>query len=119
MLLESARTIAAWAELNCLTLNAKKTKAIVLGTPHTIKIFKQLQFFKITLNYAGKQTEFVDKVLSLGVILDSTLSWELQIDHIIKKVNESLFGLRFIQPCTTLALRKLALGLWNHWCYRT
>ena len=44
--------------------------------------------------------EFVDEVLNLGVILDSTVSWESQINQITKKVNKSLFGLRFIQPCT-------------------
>ena len=40
---ESAKTVAAWAEFNSLTLNTKKTKAIVFGTTNTIKIFKGLQ----------------------------------------------------------------------------
>ena len=74
LLSESARTAAAWAELNCLTLNAKKSKTIVFETPHTIRIFKQLQISTITLNDAGEQTEFVDEVLSLSVFHDSTLS---------------------------------------------
>ena len=47
----------------------KKTKAIVFGTPHTI--FKDPQISKITINNVGEQTEFVDEVLSLGVILDT------------------------------------------------
>lgn len=106
MLSESARVVAAWAEHNCLTLNAKKTKAIVFGTAHTIKLFKDLQISKITINNAGEQTDFVDEVVSLGVTLDNTLSWESQVNQVTKKVNKSLFGLRFIQPCTTQALRK-------------
>ena len=84
----------------------KKSKAIVFGTSHTIRIFKQLQISTITSNDASEQTEFVDEVLCLGVILDSSLSWEPQINHITKKLNKSLFGVRFIQPCTALALRK-------------
>ena len=106
LLSEASRIVAAWAKLNFLTLNAKKTKAIVFGTSHTVKLFRDLQIQKITINDDGDQTDFVDEVVSLGVTLDSTLSWEPQVNQVTKKVNKSLFGLRFIQPCTTLALRK-------------
>ena len=43
---------------------------------------------------------------SLGVVLDSTLNWEPQVNHITKKVNRALFGLKFITSCTTQGLRK-------------
>ena len=75
LLSESARIVEAWDESNRLALDAKKTKAIVFGTSHTIKIVKGLQISKITINNAGEQTEFVDEVLSLGLILDNMLSW--------------------------------------------
>ena len=101
LLSDSAQIVAAWAESNCLTLNTKKTKAIVFRTSHKVKILKNLELTKITINDAGEQTEFVDEFLSLGVILDSTLSWKPEINQVTKKVNESLFGLRFIQACTT------------------
>ena len=103
---ELARIVADWAKLNHLTLNAKKTKAIVFGTAQTIKLFKELQRPSITINNAGDQTEFVNEITSLGVILDSTLSWDAQVNRVTKKVNKALYGLRFIKPCTTQTLRK-------------
>ena len=48
-----ARIIAEWAEFNDLTLNPKKTKAIIFGTAHTIKLLKDLQAPFITINNAG------------------------------------------------------------------
>ena len=74
ILSESARIVAVWAKSNSLTLNSKKTKAIVFGTTHTLRIFKELQITKITINDTGDQKEFVDEGLSLGVILGSMLS---------------------------------------------
>ena len=65
-----------------------------------------MQIINIIINNPGEQTEFVDDVLRLGVILDSTLSWEPQVTRVTKKDNKSLFGLRFIELCTTQALRK-------------
>ena len=82
---ESARIVAAWPESNYLTLNAKNTKDIVFGTTNTIKIFQDMQITNITISNAGEQTEFVDEVLSICVILDSTLSWDPQATRVTKK----------------------------------
>ena len=51
-------------------------------------------------------TRFVDEVVSLGVVLESTSSWRSQVNKATKKVNNSLFGQRFIRVFTTHALRK-------------
>ena len=37
---QSAKIVAKWAENNRLSLNTKKTQAIVVGSSHTIKQFK-------------------------------------------------------------------------------
>ena len=39
---ESAKKVSQWAKLNSLSLNAKKTQAIVFGSSNTIKIFNSL-----------------------------------------------------------------------------
>ena len=60
----------------------------------------------------GVTVPFVKEVKSLGVILDSKLSWESHVTLIGKKVNRVLYTLRFIRQCTTEALRiKLVLAL--------
>ena len=49
---------------------------------------------------------FVDVATSLGVVLDSSLTWKPRIDQVTKKVNRAMFRLWFIKSCTTQALRK-------------
>ena len=49
---------------------------------------------------------FVDTVTNLGVVMDSKLSWEAQVDAVSRKVNRALYGLRRFQACTTEKLRK-------------
>ena len=74
VLSDLARIVAEWAELNDLTLNSKKSKAIIFRTAHTIKLSKYLQAPYITINNAGDQMEFVNEIISLGVVLESTLA---------------------------------------------
>ena len=75
LLSEAAKKVATLAQLNSLTLNASKTKAIVFGTAYTIRLFKSLEILSLAIKNAGDQAQFVDEVTSLGVVLDSTLSW--------------------------------------------
>ena len=96
-----AKMVSVWPELNHLTLNPKKTKAIIFGTAHTIKLSKQLQTSKITINNTGNQTEFVNAIISLGLIVDNTLSPEAQVNRVTKRVNKVLYDLRLIKPCIT------------------
>ena len=58
------------------------------------------------ISLGGEVILFSDEVVSLGVVLQNTLSWKSQIASITRKVNKALFGLRFIRACTTQALRK-------------
>ena len=49
---------------------------------------------------------FTREVISLGVVLDRTLSWKPQIDRITGKVHRVLYMLRSLRSCTTEALRR-------------
>ena len=49
---------------------------------------------------------FSSEVVSLGVTLDSKLTWKPHIEQLAKKVNKALYSLRFIRACTTETLRK-------------
>ena len=106
LLSDSANKVSEWAETNLLSLNIKKTSAIVFGTSHMIGLFKKLNVSSVVINKNGDSVPFVDEVLILGVILDSTLSWKQQVHHVSKKVNRALFGLRFIKSCTSQLLRR-------------
>ena len=79
----------------------KKTKAIVIGTSYTVGLFKRLGIPNIEINSKGDTVPFADEVLSLGIILDNTLSWKKQVNHVTLKVNRVLYSLRFIRSCTS------------------
>ena len=89
-----------------MALNIKQTHAIVFGSKSTIKQFKELDIPKITINSSGDYIPFIDQITSLGIELDSTLSWRPQIKEVTKKVNRVIYGLRMITPCTSQSLRQ-------------
>ena len=60
LLSEAAKKVAVWTDLDFLTLNAMKTKAIVFETSHTIRLFKSLNIPSIAINNLGEQLQFVD-----------------------------------------------------------
>ena len=41
----------------------------------------------------GSLVPFVHEAMSLGVVLDSSLTWKPHIDHVTKKVNRAMFRL--------------------------
>ena len=74
LLTNLAHKVSAWSELNRISLNVKKTKAILFGSTHTVGLFNKLNVSYIVINNNGDLVPFVEEVISLGVILDSTLS---------------------------------------------
>ena len=64
----------------------------------TITLVDRLSSFKQPGVDTGNGTIilFIEEVKSLGVLLDSELTWESQISSVEKKVNLVLYTLRFI-----------------------
>ena len=71
-----------------------------------IGLFKKLNVPNVVIYKNGDSVPFVDEVLSLGVILDSILSWKQQANHVSKKVNRVFYGLRFIKSSKSQTLRR-------------
>ena len=72
---------------------------------YTVELFKRLGIPDIEINSKGDTVPFVDEVLSLGVILDETLTWKKQVNHVSLKANKVLYSLRFIRFCASQLLR--------------
>ena len=85
ILSNSVHRVSKWAELNHLTLNAKKCYSIIFGTRYTIKLFQELNISHISINENGDLVPFVTEITSFGVILDSTLSWKPQIQRVTNR----------------------------------
>jgi len=88
-----------------LDLNAGKTKAILFGSRRNVNEAFGAGIPGVILR-EGQVIPFVDQVVSLGVTLDSKLTWEPFVTQVSKKVNRALYSLRFFRSCTTEALRK-------------
>lgn len=101
-----AKNVLSWAESNYLTLNARKTQAILFGSPAAMKPFKELNVSNITINNKGDSVPFVKEILNLGLILDQALSWHSQVIQVTKKINFALYSLKIIRSCTSQHLRK-------------
>ena len=79
----AAQHVSAWARKNCLRLNAFKTRAIIFGTNLAVKNMKSMNLPDMALGN-GEITPFVDEFVSLGVVLESTLSWRSQVNPVTK-----------------------------------
>ena len=102
---DAARMVAEWADSSGLHLNPAKTKAIIFGSRQGVNYVNSLRLQGIGLQ-TGELIPFSSEVVSLGVTLDSKLTWKPHIEQLAKKVNKALYSLRFIRACTTETLRK-------------
>ena len=78
---EDFKRVSEWLELNKLTLNAKKTKCMLFGTPNMLSTTAPL-----ALSHGTDKIEQVASFKYLGVTLDSKLNFEDFIDEIARKV---------------------------------
>ena len=99
------RAVAAWAVDNALSLNVRKTKAIIFGSNHNINILRGMHLSGIEIQ-DNLFVPFVDTVTNLGVVMDTKRTWKAQVDAVSRKVNRALYGLRRFRTCTTEILRK-------------
>lgn len=94
-------SIAKWLESNYLTLNVKKTKAMLIGTHQKISHTNG----KLNINIAGNTLENVHEFKYLGVWLDTTLSWNVNTEKIASKIKKRtglLRRIRSVLPKSTL-----------------
>ena len=75
------------------------------GTSYRVKRLQDLNLPGIDFG-DGSLVSFVDVATSLGVVLDSSLTWKPQIDQVTKEVNRAMYSLCFIKSCTIQALRE-------------
>ena len=84
--------LVKWCRANKLSLNAKKTKQMVFGTRYQIKKFRGDK-----LHVDGKAIQRVPSFKYLGLILDPTLSFNLQIANVKNIVSHKMFMLSKIR----------------------
>ena len=85
--------ISDWLKANKLGLNVIKTEFMLLGSSQRILKFGSLIAIRVDNNLI-RRTSFVKY---LGVIIDETLSWDMQIDSISKKVRKNIGVIKHVR----------------------
>jgi len=103
--------VASWASGNGLSLNPKKTTAIIMGTARFINSLSSAHALpKVAVN--GIAIPYSGSVEYLGVTITSTLSWEKQISKTTSKMYAAVHQLKMYKHLFPRALRvRLILSL--------
>ncbi|CAB0040613.1 unnamed protein product [Trichogramma brassicae] len=96
--------VSEWAQANGLSLNAIKTKAILIGSDPFLRRVDLRLAPKITLD--NTQIEYSTEVKCLGVWIQAKLDWSKQVDTIVARVFGALRSLRHYRHALTMQNRK-------------
>ena len=89
--------VANWCKGNKLSINIKKTKAMVIGTRTMVK--KHRHILKLKIN--GKPIDYVFQYKYLGITIDEILSFHSHLNNTIKLVAHKIFLLHKIRSYIT------------------
>ncbi|KAL1447874.1 hypothetical protein WDU94_006590 [Cyamophila willieti] len=82
--------LVEWSNNNGLRINSSKTKVLLIGNHGTLpRISLPSPFIQVN----GDNIEVVDSARNLGIMFDSTLSWNVEVSNIRKKVFGALWSL--------------------------
>ena len=101
--------VSRWLNLNKLSLNVKKTKAMAFHMPQKTIIQPNIQI-------NGSNIEFVDNFVFLGITINNKLNWNSHINKVTNKISKTvgiLNKLRSFLPSiyNTLILPHITYGI--------
>src|SRR6218665_3387879 len=96
-LLMCVEEVTRWFLINGLLLNASKTEAIAFGTRQ--QLVKRST--DTSLKIGDASLAIVGNIKLLGVIFDSTLSMDQQVNAVVKACNFHIHALRHVRSCLT------------------
>ena len=102
-------SLDGWFRANSLKVNPNKTQLMIFGTRQNLKGLP-----KVTVKFRGVALEPCTQVKNLGVIFDSTLSWEQHISVVTRRCFGTLTGLAHLRhylPHSVLTALVSALAL--------
>ena len=97
---EAATRLGTWLTERGLCINVNKTKAMLLPPKH------QQCPADISIRCCDATLSIVNEYKYLGVIIDSTLSWEAHVDRVVSKVAKKIGALRRAGNSLTQAARR-------------
>ena len=100
ILQEDFSRVSVWLYNNKLTLNAKKTKAVLFGTPTMLSRAANLSLF-----HGGEGIEQVSAFKYLGITLDENLSFNEHLSETAKKISSRIGVLGRVRKFLTIKYR--------------
>ena len=96
------KDLELWFCRNGLCLNPSKSECILLGSNQRLKHLTPLKY----LHVADSEIALSSSIKTLGVTIDSTLSFDKHINSVSKSCNFHIKALRHIRPALTLESAK-------------
>ena len=84
---ESIDKVADWTAMNCMKINSKKSKEMIISFTHDVNFKKSVP--NITIE--GIPVEVVKHAKLFGVILSDDLTWNMHVDSIVKKAAKIVY----------------------------
>lgn len=95
-----------WLEHKLLTVNLEKTYYLPISCNNVCRSdFDHLEM--ITLRNRSMSILPVDKIKYLGVMIDSSLKWDVHIRYVIKKLQSILYKFRYLNKILTFKHMKI------------
>ena len=86
---ESIDIAVDWTSKDCMKMNSKKSKEMIISFTHDVNFKKYIPNIIIE----GNPVEVVDHAKLLGVILSDDLTWNMHVDSIVKKAAKRVYML--------------------------
>lgn len=103
-----AAKISNWSSANGLSLNASKTKAILLGSTQNLMRINLDSLPNIVIN--GSIIPLTSTVKNLGIHISSDLTWNAHVSQVSRRVHGVLHKLRFKGDLLPLSIRKILVN---------
>ena len=91
MLQAEAENLIWWAQHNSMLVSESKTKELII---HFGKLIDIDTIENIVMN--GRTIEWVQSFKLLGIHISADLSWDMHVDHLIKKVSKRFICIRYL-----------------------
>ena len=97
-------SILEWTNKFDLTLNPRKSQAIIVGHQRSIRSLHSTRITPVTLNETT--IPYCSSVKYLGVYIDETLNWKPQVAHVCKTVFSVLHSLNLLKKFLPFQLKR-------------
>ena len=102
---KTLNSLCTWAKENCLSLNALKTKYMIISTKK-LSLNHNLHQLNVPLQIDNKNLNKVSNTSLLGTVIDENLTWGYHVNNVLSSCYGKLSVLRKLKNMTTFKLRK-------------